>query len=56
MRCVQLPGAGGPEALARVVEIPDVEVAYLGAFGRGEAAEVARGYFPGAAGANGEDE
>ncbi len=56
MSCVKLPGARGPEALARVVKIPDVEVADLWAFGRGNAAEVACGNFPGAAGADGEDE
>lgn len=56
MRCVQLAGAGGPEAFARVVRVPDVEVADLGAFGRGDAADVAGGDFPSAAGADGEDE
>lgn len=56
MRCVQLPGARGPEALARVVEVPNVEVADLWAVGCGDAAEVAGGNFPGAAGSDGEDE
>jgi hypothetical protein len=31
---LQLARAGGPEALAGVVGVPDVEVAYLGRFGR----------------------
>lgn len=53
---MQLPCPRRPEALARVVQVPDVEVAHLGAFGRGDADDVAGGDGPGAAGADGEGE
>lgn len=45
MRLVDLPRARGPEALARVMQVPDVQVAYLGALRGCDAA-----YLPGADG------
>ncbi len=54
VRPVQLARARGPEALARVVQVPDVEVADLGALRGRDAADVAGGDRPGAAGADGE--
>lgn len=48
---VQLARAGGPEALARIVRRPEVEVGDLGAARGGEAQDLAGGDAPGVAGA-----
>jgi hypothetical protein len=56
MACVQLSRARCPEAFAWVGGVPDVEVADLGAFGRGDADDGACRREPGFSGARGEDE
>ena len=47
---MEISGAGGPETLAGIVLVPDVEVADLGALGGGDADDGAGGGGPGAAG------
>jgi len=47
MAGLQLSSARCPESLAWVGQIPDVEVADLGALGCGEADDAAGGDFPG---------
>ncbi len=54
MRRVQLARARRPESFARVVRVPDVQVADLRAFGRRYAADVALWHGPGKAGADGD--
>lgn len=49
--CVKLACSCGPEALAWVVKVPDVKVAYLRSFWRREAEYVAGGNAQGVAGA-----
>src|SRR5205809_5830437 len=45
-----------PEALARYVQVPHVEVRHLGAFDRRDAEDLTRAYRPGATGAPRDDE
>ena len=56
VRCVQLLGARGPETFARVVGIPQVQVSYLGAVNRDDAAQVTGRDVPGPPTADGDCE
>tara|TARA_R110002003_G_scaffold1035_12_gene22157 strand:+ start:16907 stop:17284 length:378 start_codon:yes stop_codon:yes gene_type:complete len=56
MTALQLPGAGSPKALARIVPVPDIQVADLRARGGRETEQLAGGHAPGFAGARGDEE
>ena len=56
MRSLQLAGPGGPEAFARIVQIPDIEVADLWSLDGHDTEYVARGYAPSASGTDRDDE
>src|SRR6266851_803971 len=53
---LELAGARGPQSLARIVEVPQVEIADLRALDRDDAKDVTRRYLPGPAGADRDDE
>ena len=55
MAALQLPGAGRPEALARVVEVPGVEIDDLRTLDRDDAADLPGLDRPGVAGPDGHD-
>lgn len=55
MGLVELAGSGGPEALAGVMGVPDVEVAYLGTLGGCDAAYLACADGPGVGGARADE-
>lgn len=54
MTGVQLASAAGPEAFARIMRVPEVEVPDLGALGGGDTEDAAGGDVEGVAGAGGE--
>src|SRR6266851_54225 len=56
VRGLELAGARGPQPLARIVEIPQVEVADLRSLDRDDAKDVARRHFPGPASTDRDDE
>src|SRR6267154_1502481 len=56
VRGLELAGARRPQSLARIVEVPQVEVADLRALDRDNAKDVARRHLPGPAGADRDDE
>src|SRR5580704_71746 len=56
VRRLELAGARSPQPLARIVEIPQVEIADLRALDRDDAKDMARRHFPGPAGADRDDE
>ena len=55
MGLVELAGSGGPEALAGVMGVPDIEVAYLGTLGGCDAAYLACADDPGVGGARADE-
>ncbi|MCY1202475.1 hypothetical protein D9M72_139630 [compost metagenome] len=52
---LELPRAGSPHALARIVQVPHIEVRHLRAFQRDDAENMAGGNLPGVAAADGND-